>query len=72
MSKCKFDNAWEGNCNKETDHEYCEEHSKLKCEICGKQATHTCPVTMQLICGALLCDDPKCKEQHDFHQHTRY
>ena len=59
MKKCGFDEAWIGNCKTEIqDHETaCEKHVKLKCCVCGKQATHTCAHTAQFVCGFPLCDN---------------
>lgn len=68
---CKFDEAWIGKCKKDTikGEEYCEEHLGKKCSICGKQATHNCAETMQLVCGTLLCDSLECKLQHFYQIH---
>jgi len=60
MKQCKFNLTWIGQCKKlvEDNEDYCEEHRKLKCCNCGKQATHDCYETIgQMICGAPLCDD---------------
>lgn len=58
--------AWVGECNKKTTpgEEYCNEHSKAKCVVCGKQATHTCTWASSLSCGAPLCDSDKCYKKH--------
>ncbi len=50
---CNFDKAWIGKCRKETveGEHYCEEHLQIKCEVCGEQATHTCPEASSLVCG---------------------
>lgn len=52
---CKFDLAWRGACNQETEGEFCAEHTGLKCSSCGEPATRQCEETMGLVCGALLC-----------------
>lgn len=57
MPKCKFNKAWIGNCDKESDNNYCEEHTGIKCCSCGNDATHQCAETGQFVCGAPLCDD---------------
>lgn len=55
---CKFQKAWIGQCCKPIhENGMCEEHSKVKCVSCGAQATHECPETGTLVCGAPLCDD---------------
>ena len=55
---CKFQIAWRGQCCKPIhENGMCEEHAKVKCVSCGAQATHQCPETGQLVCGAPLCDD---------------
>lgn len=63
---CKFDMAWVGRCNKKTIEgtDYCEEHLKMKCCICGRQATHTCTWASSVSCGAPLCDSKKCNKEH--------
>lgn len=54
---CKFDISWVGTCkNPATDTGFCEEHSKVKCSVDGKQATHDCDHTGQFVCGSPLCD----------------
>jgi len=58
MSQCKFDNGWGRHCNQEAGASgFCEEHNKLKCVSCGKQATKSCDQTGGLVCGAPLCPD---------------
>jgi hypothetical protein len=54
---CKFNLAWVGPCKEETEVEFCEKHSNLKCCSCGEQATRECPETMGLVCGAPLCNN---------------
>lgn len=44
--------------------EYCLEHSKTNCVICGEQATHECAETFQFVCGTPLCDKEICKIKH--------
>lgn len=56
-NKCKFDLAWVGPCGKETDGEYCSEHSTIECCSCGEPAIKQCSETMGLVCGAPLCDN---------------
>jgi len=69
MNNCKFDEAWAGKCNAKCSDDFCEEHSKLKCAICKKQATHTCNETGALVCGAPLCDNDECTLQHLYQSH---
>lgn len=33
---CKFNLAWVGPCKEETEVEFCEKHSNLKCCSCGE------------------------------------
>ena len=68
---CKFNKAWSGLCEKDvvSGLEYCEEHSQIKCSICGKQATHDCGETAMLVCGVPLCDSDECKLQHYYTHH---
>ena len=54
---CSFDRAWIGRCGNDAENGLCEEHKGVKCCSCGKQATRECSETMQLVCGAPLCDD---------------
>ena len=63
---CKFDKAWIGECGKENveGEYYCKEHLQVKCEVCGEQATHTCPEASSLVCGTPLCDKKECKVNH--------
>lgn len=58
-TKCSFSKAWIGACNKQINdnNSCCEEHRCLKCCSCGEQATHECPETMGLVCGAPLCSN---------------
>jgi hypothetical protein len=70
MNNCKFDKSWIGKCNKETENTYCEEHSKMKCGICGEQATHDCYETGFLVCGYPLCDSKFCKALHYIRSHN--
>jgi hypothetical protein len=58
MNKCKFDRAWIGACGAECGEEtYCLAHRKVKCTVCGEQATHECPEAGSLVCGYPLCDN---------------
>lgn len=55
---CKFNEAWVGQCkNEATENGYCAKHKDLYCSSCGEKATHSCPETMGLVCGAPLCDE---------------
>lgn len=57
-NKCRYAEAWRGNCKEPADESgFCEKHKGIKCVSCGAQATHDCPETGQLVCGAPLCDD---------------
>ena len=75
-NKCKFVISWVGNCNKETvnNEDFCEEHKKYKCTICGEQATHECPETIfgSMVCGAYLCDKKEYNEKHYKERHCIY
>lgn len=66
MGECKFDKAWVGRCKKETVEgtEYCTDHLKETCRVCGEQATHDCGETFQLVCGTPLCNKEECKIKH--------
>lgn len=70
MEECKFNEACDGKCNNEAAHSgYCTDHSKIKCSVCGKQATHTCSETSQSVCGSPLCDDGLCILDHNYKKH---
>ena len=57
---CKFSLAWIGKCGKPSgENEFCPHHLTVKCCMCGKQATHECPETLQLVCGFPICDTCK-------------
>lgn len=58
---CKFDQAWIGKCRKPSTNGWCSKHEKLKCAVCGKQATHECEHTgsSPFVCGEKLCDSCK-------------
>lgn len=62
---CEFNMAWIGKCPKEGNcgDGLCEEHSKLKCVICGKQAYMDCGIAGSLVCGAPICSEI-CNRQH--------
>lgn len=63
-AKCTFVKAWIGACNAPTtEGSQCEHHSSLVCVSCGADATHECPETLGLVCGAPLC--PNCKHVPD-------
>lgn len=65
MQKCKFYNDWSGPCDTPCEKDYCEEHKNTKCEVCEKQATHTCSETMgAFVCGVPLCEKCKCTFNH--------
>jgi hypothetical protein len=63
MLKCIFHPAWQSKCNKDVvaGGTCCEEHSKVKCSVCEKQATRECEETSSLVCGAPLCATCSCK-----------
>lgn len=69
MNKCKFTKAWIGKCNNETENEYCQEHSEMKCSVCGEQATHDCYETGFLVCGSPLCSNKMCEIIHYIRMH---
>lgn len=55
---CGFKLAWREPCQKTaTDSGRCEEHTGLICCSCGAPATGECNETMELVCGAILCDN---------------
>lgn len=66
IMKCIFDKAWVGQCSIETfdDNPYCSDHMKVRCVICGEQATHTCTWASSISCGAPLCNKKECREKH--------
>lgn len=39
MNSCKFDIAWRGRCGTACQGQVCEQHEKVKCCVCGAQAT---------------------------------
>lgn len=51
---CNFERAWRGRCTNQIP---CKEHTNLNCCSCGSPATHDCPETFSLVCGAPLCGD---------------
>ena len=57
MNSCKFVMAWIGRCRSDCQGQVCEQHEKVKCCVCGAQATHECDHTGQFVCGAPLCDN---------------
>ncbi len=68
---CGFDLAWQPKCKspKQPKKKFCKEHLKLKCDICGKQATHECGYSLSLVCGAPLCDNKQCVEKEHNKRH---
>lgn len=63
MSYCRYDLAWRGPCKAECEGDICETHAKVKCCVCGEQATNECNHTGQFVCGATMCDN--CEEFTD-------
>jgi hypothetical protein len=68
--KCTFDLAGTGACNKparismtykEGEYHLCEDHSKVRCGICGKPAIRQCSFPGQFVCGKPLCPDCECE-----------
>ena len=57
MSYCRYDLAWRGPCRQHSENDICEFHSKIKCQVCGAQATKECDHTGQFVCGTPLCDN---------------
>ena len=55
MSECRYLIAWIGPCKAECSDQFCEKHTKVKCCVCGAQATNECNHTGQFVCGAPLC-----------------
>lgn len=68
---CNFNQAWIGTCKKDNVEgaDFCAEHEKIKCSVCGEQANHDCEETNQFVCGSPLCGKPECKLQHFYHSH---
>lgn len=63
MNQCQFDISWVGRCKKDVEEnsDYCSEHKDVKCQNCGKQATHDCEDTiLGFVCGRLLCGTCRC------------
>jgi hypothetical protein len=61
--QCKFEKDWAGRCKSIAlpNIHFCEEHSKVVCSQCGKQATHSCEETHgAFVCGSNLCDNCNC------------
>lgn len=54
---CTYILAWIGPCGKLGKDGRCKEHASTKCIACKCPATHQCPETLSLVCGAPLCDD---------------
>jgi hypothetical protein len=59
MTTCKFERGWADRCKKpaEEGEDFCIEHLKVKCCVCGKQAIRECSYLGQFVCGAPLCAD---------------
>ena len=57
MAQCKFDLAWRGPCKATCEGSVCTQHAKVKCCVCGEQATRECDYTGQFVCGAPLCNN---------------
>lgn len=65
---CSYVEAWKGPCGVPApDGAYCSLHAQKKCVSCGQQASHECPATMQLVCGAPLC--PACTHNYETNRH---
>lgn len=58
MGKCQFQHAYRS-CGKDSKPglNMCEQHSEIKCCVCGAPATHECWFHGQFVCGAPLCDE---------------
>jgi hypothetical protein len=54
MTTCKFERGWADRCKKpaEEGEDFCIEHLKVKCCVCGKQAIRECSYLGQFVCGA--------------------
>lgn len=59
MKKCEFILAWIGPCGSEVEGNYtfCKTHDSETCCSCGEKATKECSETMELVCGAPLCNE---------------
>lgn len=66
MSKCIFNIAWVGRCDKPTTEHtlFCEQHADKKCVVCGNQASKDCGIATSLVCGMPLCDSYVCYIKH--------
>jgi hypothetical protein len=65
VTKCGFDRAWIGPCNKPTvaNENFCSEHFGKKCS-CGNQAVEECSATIgPMVCGAYRCGG-RCQHGH--------
>ncbi len=60
MNKCEWTEPWAGSCSRECEGHFCDEHSKHKCRVCGKQAVGRCPSASSLVCGEPLCEKCRC------------
>lgn len=58
--RCAFMRDWAGQCDLVPvgRSRYCEKHRGYTCGIngCTRQATHSCSMTMQFVCGMPLCN----------------
>lgn len=55
--ECQFNLAYIGPCKKPCAVEFCAEHLKEKCDVCGKQADHQCEMGSSLVCGRPVCSE---------------
>lgn len=74
MSQCKFDICWNGQCKKETNNDYCQEHTQIKCDFiklgkkCNNQAISHC----SQFAGSFVCGAPRCKEHQCNHSNIYF
>lgn len=61
---CDYQAGYAGKC-KNADDPFCDEHKKIKCDVCGKQAVRECCNGMSVICGYPLCATCECKRHFD-------
>lgn len=60
VEACTYHEAWRGECGDPTvqaEPPRCDDHAGKTCRVCGDPASHGCPATFGLVCGAPLCDD---------------
>ena len=60
MDKCKYYLAWIGECGKPAKGNFCDEHLKKKCDMCGEQSTGQCED--DVFGGSLTCGMPLCRK----------